>query len=129
MDQQELDKVDLERGEAVIHRSRKVKSAQIFVADLGGEEDVLALDARGAHRLADRSLGAVFAGGVYVAVTGPERRENGIGRQAAGQRRRAEAEERDGAGFGTKRQARGHVHELTNLNESGADNYLRIFIV
>ena len=42
MDQQEIDVIDLERGEAFIHRFRKVAGAQVFVADLGGEEDVLA---------------------------------------------------------------------------------------
>ena len=100
----------LERGETFIDRARKVAGAQILVADFGGEENVLARNTRGAHRLADRALGAVFARGVDVAVTGLQRREDGFGGQPAGERRGAEAERRDGAGFPGKREVCGGTH-------------------
>ena len=38
----QIDIIDLERGEAFVHRFGEVVGAQIFVADLGGEEDVAA---------------------------------------------------------------------------------------
>ncbi len=70
MNEQKIDVIDPKRGEAFIDRFRKVTGAQVFVADLGGEEDVLARHARDPQRLADRALGAVFARGVDMAITG-----------------------------------------------------------
>ena len=72
MHQQQVEVVDPERGEAFVDRFGKVGRAKILVADLGGEEDVLARQAGGAHRLTDRTFRAVFARGVNMAVAGLE---------------------------------------------------------
>jgi len=94
---QQVDEVDLERGEARIDRAGKVVGPEILVADLGGEEDVAARQTRRAHRLGDGRLGAVFARGIDMAIAGAQRGEHRLGRQPAGQRRSAETDARNGA--------------------------------
>jgi hypothetical protein len=50
-----------------------VSVALFAVAQLGGDEDILARNARGGNGSPDASLVSVGSGGVYVAVPGLER--------------------------------------------------------
>jgi hypothetical protein len=48
MHHQQVDVVDFERGEALVDRLGEIVRAQVFVADLGGEENLTARHPGGA---------------------------------------------------------------------------------
>src|SRR5262245_35305035 len=73
MHQQKIDEVDAQISQALLDRAREIVGAQIFMRDLGGEEDVAAWHARGTHPFADAALGTVFPSGVDVAIPDLER--------------------------------------------------------
>jgi hypothetical protein len=64
--QQKVNMVDAESLQALVDRAREVIGTQVFMRDLGAQEDVRARDAGGAHAFADLPLGAVLPGGVDV---------------------------------------------------------------
>ena len=71
--QQQVDIVDAEVGEALVDRAREIGGAQVFVRDLGAEENVVARHAGRAHAFADAAFAAVFPRGVDVAIAELER--------------------------------------------------------
>ena len=83
MHQQQIDVVDAERRQAFVDRAGEIGGVQIFVRDLGAQEDVAARHAGGAHAFADGALGAVFSRGVDVAVAGLEGRGDMFGAHRA----------------------------------------------
>ncbi len=72
MDHEKIDVVDSQIPQALLDRAREIVGAQIFVRYFGGQEDLAARHARGAHALADAALGAVFPGRVDVTIAEPE---------------------------------------------------------
>ena len=110
MDHQQIEIVDVERLQAFVNRAREVRFAQVLVRHLGGEEDVAARHARGAHRLADLALGAVLARGVDVAIAGFERSDDLFSGERAGLRRGAEAERGDVRAVGAQ-SGHGMLHQ------------------
>ena len=72
MDHEKIDVVDTEIPQALLDRSREIIGAQIFVRYFGGQEDLAARHAGGAHALADAALAAVFPRGVDETVSEPE---------------------------------------------------------
>src|SRR5262249_50882551 len=54
--------------QALFDRTREIVGAQIFMRDFGGQENLTAWHAGGAHAFADAALGAVFPGRVDVAI-------------------------------------------------------------
>jgi hypothetical protein len=73
MHEQEIDEVDAQIRQALLDRAREIVGAQVFVRYLGGEENLVAPQARGADAFADAALGAVFPSGVDVTIAEPER--------------------------------------------------------
>ena len=90
--EQEVDEIDAQILEALIDRTREVIGAQIFVRHLGGQENLVAPQAGRADPLADAALGAVFPGGVDVAIA--ELQRGGDDLAAIAERRRAESDRR-----------------------------------
>ena len=73
VDQVEVDVVEPESLEARLEGGQGRVVALLRVPQLGGDEDVLAGQARGGERRADAGLVAVGGGGVDVAVAGVKR--------------------------------------------------------
>src|SRR5260370_1064307 len=73
MDHEKGDVIDSEILQALLDRAREVVRAQIFVRHFGGQEDLAARHAGGAHALADAALGPVFPRRVDVTVAELER--------------------------------------------------------
>ncbi len=107
VDQQQVDVVDLQFAEARLDRAREVGRPQVLMRDLRGEENLLARHARGADAVADAALGAVFAGGIDVAVAEPQRDRNEL-RRALAEARRAEAHDRNLGAMGRNGGGRTH---------------------
>src|SRR5262249_34969169 len=68
MHEQKVDEIDVEIFQALLDRAREIVRAQVFVRDFGGQKNVAAWHAGGAHASADAALGAVFPGRVDVAI-------------------------------------------------------------
>src|SRR6266404_3066202 len=73
MDHEKVDVIDSVILQALLDRAREVVRAQIFVRHFGGQEDLAARHAGGAHALADAALGPVFPRRVDVTVAELER--------------------------------------------------------
>src|SRR5262245_3701086 len=77
MDEKKVDPGKLELLQALIERALEVGGGKLIVIDLGGDENMLALEAGGAQpatqSLTDLALVAVALGGVDVAITDTER--------------------------------------------------------
>jgi len=74
VDHQEVDPRQLEPFEALVDRTLEVARREPIEPDLCGEEDVLALEPRGAHAFADLALIAVHLCGIEMAITEMQRR-------------------------------------------------------
>src|SRR5262249_6119582 len=77
VDEQEIDPGELQLLQALIERALEVGGGKLVVKNLGGHENMLALEAGGAQpatqSLTDLAFVAVAFGGVYVAITDTER--------------------------------------------------------
>src|SRR5262245_49361853 len=77
VDEQEIDPGELQLLQALIERALEVGGGKLVVKDLGGDENMLALEAGGAQpatqSLTDLALVAVALGGVNVTITDTER--------------------------------------------------------
>ena len=90
--EQEIDEIDAQVLKALVDRTREVIGAQIFVRHLGGQENLVAPHAGRADALADAALGAVFPGGVDMAIA--ELQRGGDDLAAIAERGRAESDRR-----------------------------------
>src|SRR6516165_399857 len=77
VDEEEVDPGELQLLQALIERALEVGGGKLIVKELGGHENMLALQAGGAQpatqSLTDLALVAVALGGVDVAITDTER--------------------------------------------------------
>src|SRR5262249_33343607 len=84
MHEQKGDEIDAEIFQALLDRTREIVGAQILVRGFGGQKNVAAWHAGGAHAFADAALGAVFPGRVDVAIPDLERGGNDFAAIAQG---------------------------------------------
>ena len=105
MDEDEIDLTDAELLQASVHRTLEGAIVEVFRRDLGGDEDVVAGDARGADPLPDPIFVAVGRGGVDVPVADAERLGDGAGAGLAAEPPRAEADDRNRRAVGRRRSA------------------------
>ena len=84
MHQEKIDEVDVEISQALLDRAREIVGAQIFMRDLGGQENVAARYAGGAYPFSDAALSAVFPSRVDVAIADLERSRDDLAAIAQG---------------------------------------------
>ena len=93
MDEQEIDLIDIEQLEAALDRRLEGALLRLLRRHLGGDEDVLALDAGGADAFRHLSLVLVAGGGVDGAVADLQRLGDAAGAVLAGGAERAVADD------------------------------------
>ena len=106
MDQQQIDRIDPEPGEAPLGGPQQRCRFELLGRDLGGNEQFVAVDAGAADAFADRRLVAIAYCRVDVAVSGGDRLGDGVGGPLAGEPPGAEADGRNPGAIGGK--GRGH---------------------
>src|SRR3954466_5916309 len=79
MEDEQVDLLDAELARTLLEAVQRLVVAVVGDPDLRLDEDVGAVEARGADRLADLALVAVGGGGVDVAVAGGQRGLDGGG--------------------------------------------------
>jgi len=92
VDEQQIDLIDAEAIEAALRGAHHVVGGELFGRDLGGQEQLLALDAAGPDTRADLALVAIADRRVDVTVSAGERRLDGLDARVAGQHPGAEAD-------------------------------------
>ena len=113
--QQQVDLAQPQPHQAIARRALELARGEMARPDFGGDEHVVALDARGAQAFADLALVVVHLRGVDVAIAEPQRLLDDAGAGAAAQFPGAEPEQRNPRAIGLDARygcARGHASAI-----------------